>query len=419
MLYRFAHVLMWITFRIFFRRIEVLGKDGLSPKKPVILIANHPASFLDAMVLAVFLSRPLHFYVRGDIFKHPLAYRLLTLLHMIPIYSQDHGTKNLWRNKRTFERGRRLLSEGKLLLIFPEGFSRLSKQLVPLKKGAARVALQTAFGNGVPQELLIQTVAINYSYHGFGSDLFIRMGETMGLHQYQDLFISSPAHAVNALTRDMQDLFERNVIHIQQGDRTAAAETLINIACRERPTCQKDFFMYARKICAHLSAMQQDEFDSLTKEMASYCRRLQQQGLSATIPIYSSSGQQTKRLATLILLFPVYFLGTLIWVVPGRLSKWIADKTVTRIDFYTSVHSAVMAFVGLIWWACLIWAVLFAQFHVWAVIIFFSPLLLYVSLRWRYMWKEWFEIRKWNLLQKKDPQAVQEIVAAKENLLFY
>ena len=65
MLYRFAWVLMWITFKIYFRRIDVIGLEKLEKDKPYILVANHPASFLDAMVLAVFLKRDVHFMFEG------------------------------------------------------------------------------------------------------------------------------------------------------------------------------------------------------------------------------------------------------------------------------------------------------------------------------------------------------------------
>lgn len=87
-------------FQDFFRKIDVLGAEKLQHGKPAILIANHPASFLDAMVLAVFLGRPIHFYVRGDIFSHPIVYYILTKLHMIPIFSREHGTGNLSKTRQ-------------------------------------------------------------------------------------------------------------------------------------------------------------------------------------------------------------------------------------------------------------------------------------------------------------------------------
>ena len=195
----------------------VVNKEKLNRSSPTIIIANHPASFLDAMVLAVFLGRPIHFYVRGDIFSHPLARWVLSQFHMIPIYSIEHGLDNLGKNKRTFERGQRLLNNGNMLLIFPEGFSRFSKELAPFKKGAARVALQTAFDPQFKGELIVQTVSINYSYHGFRSILHIRIGESMGISEYRESYLITPNHAIAALNKAMMNLFERNLIHIKQG----------------------------------------------------------------------------------------------------------------------------------------------------------------------------------------------------------
>ena len=181
MVYRFVQGLMWVTFKIFFKRIDLVGREKLQQNHPVILIANHPGSFLDAMVLAVFLKRPIYFYVRGDIFKHPLVYRIFTALHMIPIFNREDGTTNLARNQQTFDRGRSLLSKGNLLLVFPEGFSRLSKKLSPFKKGTARVALQAAFDEPAAIGLSIQAVAVNYSAHRLGANLFIRVGDRLDL----------------------------------------------------------------------------------------------------------------------------------------------------------------------------------------------------------------------------------------------
>ena len=167
MLYRFAKILMWITLRIFFRKIRIIGIEKLLTDKPAILIANHSASFLDAMVLTVFLKRPMYFFVRGDIFHHPLVYKIFTMIHMVPIFSGDDGKDNLAKNKNTFNRGCDILQGNKLLLIFPEGFSRLSKSITPFKKGTARVAFQTAFDSNLKEDLTIETVALNYSFHVF------------------------------------------------------------------------------------------------------------------------------------------------------------------------------------------------------------------------------------------------------------
>jgi 1-acyl-sn-glycerol-3-phosphate acyltransferase len=415
MFYRFGWALMWLTFKIFFRRIDVVGLDKLQKANPSILIANHPASFLDAMVLAVFLRRSLYFYVRGDIFSHPLAYRVLTMLHMIPIYSREHGTENLERNKRTFDRGRKLLSQGKLLLIFPEGFSRQSKQLETFKKGAARVALQTAFDDGFAGELYIQSVAINYSSHSRGANLFIRVGENMAMSSFRDLYKTFPAQAVNKLNAAMQQLFVQNVIHVAKSEHTPHAEFLMNMLYHLPGFEPGNFFSSSRLICESLSSMDEITYKEQQDLLANYRFRLMK------YPLNDQSLSQTElslnETIKLILLFPVFIAGFLIGALPLWASRRIADKTVTRIDFFTSVHSGVLGFAGLIWWALISVIACFAGGVIWIVPFLFTPVYWLGAWRWWQIWEKLSAKRKFNYYNNLDPQFVRGLLQVRQKLI--
>ena len=372
---------MWITFKIYFRRIDVIGKANLHNQLPALLIANHPGSFLDAMVLAVFLKRPVYFYVRGDIFKHPLVYKIFTKLHMIPIFNQGDGIANLTKNQQTFERGRVVLSTGNLLLVFPEGFSRLSKQLAPFKKGAARVALQSAFEEPMAEGLHIQTIAINYSSHALGADLFIRVGERLELSSYQQLYAETPAKAINKLTMDMFEIFQNNVIHVRQGERTEAAEEILRMFYDESNFNSLEFFQRSRETCTEISMMTDEEFKKVDALITDQKKRLQMLGLNNKA---LDAGLSLKTvLWSVVFISPLYLLGLIIWWLPGKISKWIADKTVTREDFYTSVHCGVLGVFGFLWWIVLtITSMLYANLSV-VLLILISPFFAYVALRWQ------------------------------------
>lgn len=417
MLYRFGWTLMWVTFRIFFRKIDVLGAEKLQHGKPAILIANHPASFLDAMVLAVFLGRPIHFYVRGDIFSHPLVYYILSKLHMIPIFSREHGTGNLSKNKTTFDRGRKLLSEGNLLLIFPEGFSRQSKQTEPFKKGAARVALQTAFDDGKADHLCIQTIALNYSHHGFGANLFIRVGDTLELGQYENAYREFPAQAVNRLTADMQALFEKNVIHLRKGERTETAEAVMRMAYHDHHNNKEGYFWASRNICEKLAEMDDQTYAGFQSKLEQYHQLLAANKLD-DISMSANAGLSNSNSLNLFLLSPFFALGTIIWWIPGKISKWITDKTVTRIDFYTSVYNGVLGFMGLIWWV--LWQIVFwmtGQKLLWSLM-FVSPVFGYAALEWidRYArQKAGFYFKS---LHKKDAAFIEQMKELRKEILF-
>ena len=419
MLYRFAWVMMWITFKIFFRRIDLVGLEKLKSGKPAIIIANHPASFLDAMVLAVFLKRSIHFYVRGDIFTHPLAYKVLTMLHMIPIFSREHGVNNLAKNKRTFDRGRKLLEEGKLLLIFPEGFSRQSKQLEPFKKGAARVALQTAFEGGRVNDLQIQTIALNYSYHHLGANLLIRLGDAITLEGYEQQYEEFPAIAITQLNKEMSGMFQQNVIHVKDGNRTNVAEALIRMRYHEKQISDSKLFEEFRRICNNIDQLAHDEFLELQHELSTYEKALMYHRISDQSLVALQSPRLINKFWLVYYLAPFAIFGKLIWWLPGRLSIWIADKTVTRIDFYTSVLSGVLGFMGFLWWI-LIMIVANYTFGSPAVLLaLVLPLFSYIYMQWEDQQVNFFAFIRLKRLKKKQIKVVEQLIAQRSKIVAY
>ena len=419
MLYRFAWVMMWITFKIFFRRIDLVGLDKLKSGKPAIIIANHPASFLDAMVLAVFLRRSIHFYVRGDIFAHPLSYKILTWLHMIPIFSKEHGVGNLANNKRTFDRGRKLLEEGKLLLIFPEGFSRQSKQLEPFKKGAARVALQTAFEGGKVNDLHIQTIALNYSYHHLGANLLIRLGDVITLEGYEQQYEEFPAMAITQLNKEMSEMFQQNVIHLKDGNRTNLAESLIRMWYHRKDINTRHLFEDFKKICSDVDQLSYDELLLLQHEVVDYEKSLRENQISDQSVIALQNPEQFNKFWMVYYLAPFAILGKLIWWLPGRLSIWIADKTVTRIDFYTSVLSGVLGFMGFLWWMFMMLVAYYTLGSPAVLIAFVLPLLCYVYMQWDEQQVNFFALIRLRQLHKKQTKIVAQLIAQRTKIIGY
>ena len=417
MLYRFAWVLMWITFKIYFRRIDVVGLHKLKPGVPYILIANHPASFLDAMVLAVFLKLDVHFYVRGDIFKHPVVLRVLTWLHMIPIFGREHGMENVSKNHLTFYRGKDLLKKGKLLLIFPEGFSRLSKKMEPMRKGAARVALQTAFDQDGIENVSFQSIALNYSHHGFGADLYIRLGDQMSLDQYQSQYAELPAKAVNALTGDLSPFFEKNVIHLQDGSKTLMAEEILRFAyndCINQPVA---FFENARWICSKIDELSGHVFDQYVQDLNNYKRLLHKYSI-VDRSLSKNHIPHIMSLLNLLLTIEIFLFGKIFWYIPGSISKWIADKTVTRIDFFTSVYSGILAFMSLFWWIGFTIIAFQADMLLLKLFIFTAPLSAYLTMQWQYDFIDLWSDLKWKRMQDKDAVDVQHLLELRKRLLF-
>src|SRR5687768_4021273 len=123
MLYPFAKILMTIILRLFYRRIYATGLETIASKGPAIIIANHSSSLMDAALLGVLISRPAWFFTRADVFSGFLAKKLLSWLHMLPVHHHQSGRNTLQTNEHSFHKAEKILNQGGIIVIFPEGIS--------------------------------------------------------------------------------------------------------------------------------------------------------------------------------------------------------------------------------------------------------------------------------------------------------
>lgn len=146
-------------------------------KGPVLITANHPNSFLDAIIIASIFNRPIHFLARGDAFHKPWHNFLLRCLHMFPVYRLREGKEYLGLNAAAFENSRKVLSENGIVLIFIEGICLNKHELQPFKKGAARIA-SVCWKEGIPVQVLPLGIAYS-SFDRMGKSVLVQTGEFM------------------------------------------------------------------------------------------------------------------------------------------------------------------------------------------------------------------------------------------------
>jgi 1-acyl-sn-glycerol-3-phosphate acyltransferase len=125
--------------------------------------------------------------------------------------------------------GEEVLNKDGLLVIFPEGTSRVERNLLPLKKGVSRIVMQ-AMQRRPDKPLYIVPVGIHYSRHAFRSDLQLITGDPVPGNPYSELYGSSPAKAINQLTEELEEHFEKVVLYVDQAERTAVLENSLRMA---------------------------------------------------------------------------------------------------------------------------------------------------------------------------------------------
>lgn len=162
---------------IFCRNIIINNKAVLKKQGPLLLASNHPNSFLDAIILDILFKKPIWSLARGDVFKNRFISRVLTILKMFPVYRVSEGVENLNSNYETFENCKKVFGKNGTVLIFSEGICINEWRLRPLKKGTARLAINS-WEENIPLDVL--PVGINYSsFRRFGKNVIINFGDVI------------------------------------------------------------------------------------------------------------------------------------------------------------------------------------------------------------------------------------------------
>jgi len=152
----FIRAALWL----FCADILIKNKYLLIQKGPLLIIANHPNSFLDAIIIGAQYKRRIYFLARGDAFSKKHHRFLLGLLNMIPVYRLREGKQYLHLNDYAFNESVKLLNKGEAVLIFIEGVCMNTHELQPFKKGASRILARAHQQNIFPK---IHIVGIAYN----------------------------------------------------------------------------------------------------------------------------------------------------------------------------------------------------------------------------------------------------------------
>ncbi len=127
--------------RIYYR-LRMAG-EGVPRTGPVLLVANHPNSLLDPILVCAVARRPVRFLAKAQLFTHPIWGWMMRGVGAIPVYRRMDDPTVSERNVDMFRAVFDELSKGAAIGIFPEGVSHSEPSLVTLKTGAARIALGT------------------------------------------------------------------------------------------------------------------------------------------------------------------------------------------------------------------------------------------------------------------------------------
>jgi 1-acyl-sn-glycerol-3-phosphate acyltransferase len=203
--YRLVRGIVRLLLWLFYRRIDVVGRDHIPPAGPVVVTPNHHNALVDAMLILVTCPRPIRVLAKSTLFRHPLIAPFLWLMGGVPVYRRIEAGNDPRRNEEMFDAVVAALRAGGVVLIFPEGRSQSQPIVLPLRTGVARIVLETegaAARTGERGGVTILPVGLAYYEPGIfrSASVVVTFGAPLSTADTLALARREPAQAVRLLT---------------------------------------------------------------------------------------------------------------------------------------------------------------------------------------------------------------------------
>jgi glycerol-3-phosphate O-acyltransferase / dihydroxyacetone phosphate acyltransferase len=432
MLYRLLKVLMQITTRFFFRKINVVNREFIPKQSPLLVLANHPSTFMDPIVLATIIKRKVFFLGKGELFKTKFAKWILPKFNIIPVYRKQDNPDLMGENEKTFQKCFEHLENNGVILMFPEGISTSARKLQTIKTGAARIVLGAEARNDFKLGVQVVNVGLNYSnQHRFNHDLFVKIHAPLQAKYYEKYYRQDEFEAVRNLTADISEQLHKIVIAVED-EKSDELLRNIELLYKQRLKTeiqsserQKDFIA-SKSIaeCVNYYAQHHPQMvEDYNQRISSYLSSVSNLQLGVN-DLNTDSNQPLIASSLLSLLgfmagFPFYIIGLLLNFIPFELPGLIADRVVKSSQFRGAIGMVTGTFTFLLFYSL-------QAFLVWH----FSHRLLYVSIAivvmpisglFAYRYYHHFQKLKtrWQLLLlfAKKSVLIADLVKERENLI--
>ena len=135
-----GRLIFWLTksaVRLYcsvFMKLRVHGLNNVPRRTGAIIVANH-RSHLDGFLLYSLMSRMIYSFIKSDYFKNPLLGWYLKGGGGIPVKKGELRPSSI-------RQANRVLSEGNVLLVFPEGRINEGEGVLPFEKTFLRLCLK-------------------------------------------------------------------------------------------------------------------------------------------------------------------------------------------------------------------------------------------------------------------------------------
>jgi glycerol-3-phosphate O-acyltransferase / dihydroxyacetone phosphate acyltransferase len=209
--YRILRGLARLLLTLFYRRIEVVGREHIPPDGPAVITANHHNALVDPMLVMAAVPRPLVILAAAPLFTYPVIGSLLRLVGALPVLRRQEGIAERSRNDATFGAVATALERNGAVLLFPEGRTQPEPVLLPLRTGAARMLLGAA-AEGLPVTLVPVGLVFHEPGTFRGGHALVLVGAPVPIDDLIARHGAEPERAVRELTARLTGALRARIV---------------------------------------------------------------------------------------------------------------------------------------------------------------------------------------------------------------
>jgi glycerol-3-phosphate O-acyltransferase/dihydroxyacetone phosphate acyltransferase len=368
-----------------FRAVEVTGLERIPRTGPVLLVANHHGGFVDPALLVATVPRPVRFLAMASLFRILPLRPLLVFGGAIPVHrardadGEGAGTRT---NVDAFAACFAHLREGGAIGIFPEGEASDEAHLLPIRTGAARIALG-AHSRGAMGLRVVPVGLIYEDKQRARSRAYVRVGDPIELDSDLATNPSVPPDetdrdAVASLTSTIEARLADAALDFQSAEQRSALRLAANVALRwehgdprGRPPVGE-----VERLADRLSEAPASEEESVRAAAIAYRESLAAAGVSDAVvaPGAREALLRRSRLGWLLTLAlaPLAAIGLVANAVPVVAVFVVGRRPMPPVTHATAKFlTAIVLFPAN--WALLRWFVFDATSHPWLLTLAVGP----------------------------------------------
>lgn len=416
MLYLLAKLIAKFSFLAVYRKVYIINEDNVPGDRATLITCNHPAGFVEPLVIGGYIKHAIYFLVRGDVFEKGWSNFLLRGIHCIPIFRFRDGFASMRKNNESLSETTDILGQKKPLIIFAEGSTLQTRYVRPIQKGTIRLAFDTLEKYPESNPCIIPSVIHFTVPEYYRSEVIMEYGKAIDIADYKELYQTHKAKAIKKLLDDVNTAMQDLSIKIDSTVSTPDADLVLEVA--RSSAREKEIFPIIQKLSSSpnkdveykagraFNDLSDQGRSSLLDKIKAIKNQLTAKGITYN-QLSKRTKSQTFNFVILILGFIPFVIGRVLNIIPIKLAQRFAKVKVKKIEFkavmklcsFLMMYPVYLIILGLI-----------IGFFSWKylVALLLLPVLGWFSYLYEGHWKEFVANRKFSSLSDTEKQELNK-----------